>query len=78
MWQDAAGGALPTLYAALHPAAAPDGYYGPQKFFGMSGPAGSARRSGRSRDTSVAARLWDASIALTGARWAAENVVPRD
>jgi len=77
MWQDAAGGALPTLYAALDPAAAPDGYYGPQNFFGMSGPAGPARRSRRSRDTAVAARLWDASVALTGVTWRAENVVPR-
>jgi hypothetical protein len=70
-------GALPTPYAALDPAAAPDGYYGPQKFFGMSGPAGPARRSRRSRDTAVAARLWDASVALTGVTWRAENVVPR-
>ncbi len=77
MWQDVAGGALPTLYAALDPAAAPDGYYGPQKFFGMSGPAGPARRSRRSRDTAVAGRLWDASVALTGVTWRAENVVPR-
>ncbi|MGX6605499.1 SDR family oxidoreductase [Micromonosporaceae bacterium Da 78-11] len=76
MWQDAAGGALPTLYAATSPDARPDGYYGPQKFLGMSGPAGPARRSRRARDTATAARLWDASVTLTGVRWAAENVVP--
>jgi hypothetical protein len=75
MWQDAAGGARPTLYAALDPAAAPDGYYGPQKFFGMNGPAGPAGRSRRARDTATAARLWDKSVALTGVRWGTENVV---
>lgn len=73
MWQDAADSALPTLYAALDP----DGYYGPRKFLGMSGPAGPARHSRRSRDTAVAARLWDASVALTGVTFRAENVVPR-
>jgi NAD(P)-dependent dehydrogenase (short-subunit alcohol dehydrogenase family) len=73
MWQDAAGGALPTLYAATAPA----GYYGPQKFLGMSGPAGPARQSRRAQDTVVAAQLWDKSVALTGVGWSTENVVPR-
>jgi NAD(P)-dependent dehydrogenase (short-subunit alcohol dehydrogenase family) len=80
MWQDAASGAQSTLYAASSPDAAPDGYYGPQRFFGMSGPAGPARRSRRARDHAVAARLWDASVALTGVSWAlpagSENVAP--
>jgi NAD(P)-dependent dehydrogenase (short-subunit alcohol dehydrogenase family) len=80
MWQDAAGGALPSLYAATSPAAEPDGYYGPQRFFGLNGPAGPARRSRRARDTAMAARLWDASVALTGVTWASprepKNVVP--
>jgi hypothetical protein len=42
----------------------------------MSWPAGPARRSPRAKDKAMAARLWDASVALTGVRWAAENVVP--
>ena len=75
MWQDAAGGALPTLYAALDPAAEPGGYYGPRNFFGLTGPAGPARRSRRARDTAMARRLWDASVALTGVTWETQNVV---
>ena len=80
MWQDAAGGARPSLYAATSPAAQPGGYYGPQRFFGLNGPAGPARRSRRAQDTAMAARLWDASVALTGVTWAStpgpKNVVP--
>ena len=71
MWQDVDEGALPTLFAATSPDAAPDGYYGPDGFLGMSGGAGPARRSKRARDAATAARLWDASVALTGVTWAA-------
>ena len=74
MWQDAAGGALPTLYAALDPAAEPGGYYGPRRL-GLTGPAGPARKSRRARDAATARRLWDASVALTGVTWDAESVV---
>ncbi|AGZ44698.1 SDR family oxidoreductase [Actinoplanes friuliensis] len=70
MWQNVDTGALPTLYAATSPDAQPDGYYGPDgKPFGLRGHAGAARRSQRAKDTAVAARLWDASVALTGVSW---------
>jgi NAD(P)-dependent dehydrogenase (short-subunit alcohol dehydrogenase family) len=71
MWQNVDTGALPTLYAATSPDAVADGYYGPDGAFGLRGQAGVARRSARARDAAVAARLWDASVALTGVRWAA-------
>ncbi len=76
MWQDAAGGALPTLYAATSPDAVPDGYYGPQRFLGMNGPGGPARRSRRAQDAAMAARLWGVSTTLTGVTWDDEIVVP--
>jgi NAD(P)-dependent dehydrogenase (short-subunit alcohol dehydrogenase family) len=69
MWQDVGAGALPTLFAATSPQAEPDGYYGPDGPFGMRGRSGPARRSRRARDTAVAARLWEASAALTGVTW---------
>jgi NAD(P)-dependent dehydrogenase (short-subunit alcohol dehydrogenase family) len=71
MWQNVDTGALPTLFAATSPAAEPDGYYGPDGVFGLRGQAGVARRSKRARDTAMAARLWDASVAMTGVSWAA-------
>jgi hypothetical protein len=70
MWQNVDTGALPTLYATTSPDAQPDGYYGPDgKPFGLRGHAGAARRSQRAKDTAVAARLWDASVTLTGVSW---------
>jgi NAD(P)-dependent dehydrogenase (short-subunit alcohol dehydrogenase family) len=64
MWQNVDTGALPTLYAATSPDAVADGYYGPDGPLGMRGQAGVARRSARAKDTTVAAALWDASVAL--------------
>jgi NAD(P)-dependent dehydrogenase (short-subunit alcohol dehydrogenase family) len=74
MWQNVDTGALPTLFAATSPAAEPDGYYGPGGVFGLRGQAGVARRSKRARDAATAARLWDASVALTGVSWTATRV----
>ena len=71
MWQDVDTGALPSLYAATSPDAVPDGYYGPDGMLGLRGQAGVARRSARARDAAMAARLWDASVALTGVTWGA-------
>lgn len=65
--QSAAGGALPTLYAATAPeAAAGGGYYGPTKAFEMKGPPGVASLGKRAQDAEVARRLWDVSVQLTG------------
>ena len=60
------GGALPTLRAATDPAAFGGSYWGPSRFFELSGPPAPARISKRARDEAVAARLWDASERLTG------------
>lgn len=62
---EAACGAQPTLYAATQnlPGAT---YIGPQKFLGLRGAPGRARRSKTARDTEQAKRLWSASEALTG------------
>ena len=73
MWQDVDTGALPSLYAATSPDAVKDGYYGPDGLLGTRGQAAKAvRRSARSRDVAMAARLWDASVALTGVTWSAD------
>lgn len=64
--QPAAAGALPTLYAATSPAAKGAAYYGPDGFAEIKGAVGSAHVSARASDTVAAARLWDASQALTG------------
>jgi NAD(P)-dependent dehydrogenase (short-subunit alcohol dehydrogenase family) len=67
MSQDAAQGALPTLYAATSPYAVGDGYYGPSGFLEMTGNGvTSARRSKRARNEADAARLWALSEKLTG------------
>jgi NAD(P)-dependent dehydrogenase (short-subunit alcohol dehydrogenase family) len=71
LWHGVEAGALPTLYAATSPDAAPDGYYGPNGVTGMSGgQPGVARRSRRSQDHAVAAQLWDAAVRLTGVSYA--------
>jgi NAD(P)-dependent dehydrogenase (short-subunit alcohol dehydrogenase family) len=69
--QDAAQGALPTLYAATSPEAVGDGYYGPDGFMEMTGRGVTkARRSKRARDRAAATRLWQVSEQLTGVRYA--------
>ncbi len=62
----AAGGALPTLYAATAPGVSSNEYYGPGGFMGFKGPVIRARRSRKALDSQLARRLWDASAKLTG------------
>jgi NAD(P)-dependent dehydrogenase (short-subunit alcohol dehydrogenase family) len=71
VFQSAAAGAEPVLYAAA--VAAPGSYSGPQWPGGMRGPAGPARCSPAARNAARAAELWQASEQLTGVRydWAA-------
>jgi NAD(P)-dependent dehydrogenase (short-subunit alcohol dehydrogenase family) len=65
MAQDAAGGALPILYAAT--AAIPgNSFAGPGGRLGMSGAPKLVSRSARARDAAAARRLWDLSERLTG------------
>jgi NAD(P)-dependent dehydrogenase (short-subunit alcohol dehydrogenase family) len=61
-----ADGALPTLRAATDPAAQSGSYWGPARFFELSGPPIPARIPGRAQDAAAAARLWEVSEKLTG------------
>jgi NAD(P)-dependent dehydrogenase (short-subunit alcohol dehydrogenase family) len=63
--QSAAGGALPTLYAATSPKAAPGGYYGPTGFQELKGPPGVAGIRPQALDLATGKRLWEVSEALT-------------
>jgi NAD(P)-dependent dehydrogenase (short-subunit alcohol dehydrogenase family) len=61
VWQ----GALPTLYAATDPAARDGAYYGPDRLSGTRGYPTEETPPKAALDSSVAARLWDASLKLT-------------
>ena len=62
--QDADGGALPTLYAALADVPG-DSFAGPSGFLQQRGPAQLVSRSRAARDAQVARRLWEVSEQLT-------------
>lgn len=64
LFQSAAAGARPTLYAAT--AAEPGSYTGPQHLRETRGPVGPARLSRCARDEELALRLWDRSEQQTG------------
>ena len=64
--QDAAHGALPTLFAAIAPEATPGGYYGPDRFFELKGHPVPVPIAKTAQDVSVAKRLWAESERLTG------------
>ena len=59
-------GALPTLRAAVDPAAGSGDYYGPEGFGGMRGYPVKVDSNSRSHDTEIAAKLWTVSEQLTG------------
>ena len=65
-------GALPTLRAATDPAAGPASYWGPSRFFELSGPPVTARIPARARDEALAAKLFDVSEKLTGVSFSRE------
>jgi NAD(P)-dependent dehydrogenase (short-subunit alcohol dehydrogenase family) len=65
---DAAGGAAPTLFAAVAPMPGA-GYAGPGRRRELAGPPRLVGRSAAASDPAAAARLWDASEELTGARY---------
>jgi NAD(P)-dependent dehydrogenase (short-subunit alcohol dehydrogenase family) len=69
LFQPAAQGALPTLYAATAPQATPGAYYGPDKFNETRGYPALAKSPPQALDTAVAARLWARSEQLTGVRF---------
>ena len=66
--QDADGGALPTLYAAVADIPG-NSFAGPGGFMEQRGAPKLVGRSGAAKDTDVARRLWDVSEELTGVRF---------
>ncbi|MBK1838166.1 SDR family oxidoreductase [Azospirillum sp. YIM B02556] len=66
LFQPAAQGALPTLFAATAPEAKPGVYYGPDRLSETRGHPSEARVPAQARDPSVSARLWEVSQQLTG------------
>jgi len=64
--QDAAHGALPTLFAATAPQATPGGYYGPDGFQELKGHPVPAKIAPAAKDLALAKRLWSETEHLTG------------
>jgi NAD(P)-dependent dehydrogenase (short-subunit alcohol dehydrogenase family) len=82
LFQPAAQGALPTLYAATSPQATPGAYYGPDKFNETRGYPALAKLPSQAQDAAVASHLWDVSEQLAGVRFAstdhtAKSVTPQ-
>jgi NAD(P)-dependent dehydrogenase (short-subunit alcohol dehydrogenase family) len=69
LFQDAASGALPTLYAATTPEARGAAYYGPNGRGERRGAPAEARILPAAKDEAVAAKLWEMSESLTGVRY---------
>ena len=69
--QDAAHGALPTLYAAVAPGAVAGGYYGPDGIAELKGYPTSVRVPKSALDEAVAKRLWAESERLTRVKFGA-------
>ena len=67
LFQPAAQGALPTLFAATSPASAGGGYYGPDRLGETRGHPSVARVPPRALDQADAERLWRVSEELTKA-----------
>ncbi|MCL1925133.1 MAG: oxidoreductase [Defluviitaleaceae bacterium] len=63
--QDAYGGALPTLYAAVSENAEPGGYYGPDKAFGMKGKPTKVKIPKIAEDEEIGKKLWQEAENLT-------------
>jgi hypothetical protein len=68
VFQSAAAGANPTLYAAT--LGEPGSYTGPQRLGESRGPIGPAKLNRVARDEDVAASLWEISEEKTGVRFA--------
>jgi len=66
LFQPAAQGALPTLFAATSHEAKPGAYYGPNEMSETRGYPALAKAPKRALDTTVAERLWRVSEQLTG------------
>jgi NAD(P)-dependent dehydrogenase (short-subunit alcohol dehydrogenase family) len=64
--QDAAHGALPTLFAAVAPEAVPGNYYGPDGLFELKGYPKTVLIPRRAQDSTDAEHLWSEAESLTG------------
>jgi NAD(P)-dependent dehydrogenase (short-subunit alcohol dehydrogenase family) len=69
LFQPAAQGALPTLYAATAPDAQPGGHYGPHRLSETRGYPAVAKPIPQAADEQVARRLWDVSEDMTNVRF---------
>ncbi len=69
MFQPAAKGALPTLFAATDPDALAGGYYGPDGLGEVRGYPALAKMPAPALDEAAAARLWQISEELTAVRF---------
>jgi protochlorophyllide reductase len=66
LFQSAAMGALPQLFAATSPEAEPAGHYGPNQWGGMRGHPKAAPVAPAARDAERRHRLWEISLELCG------------
>lgn len=64
LFQSAAMGALPQLFAATAPQAEPGGHYGPSRFGGLNGWPAPARVAPAALDPAQGSRLWEVSEQL--------------
>lgn len=67
LFQSAAMGALPQLFAATAPEARPGGHYGPNQLGGLRGWPTEVRLAPAALDAAQRRQLWQRSEALTGA-----------
>jgi NAD(P)-dependent dehydrogenase (short-subunit alcohol dehydrogenase family) len=74
--QDAAHGALPTLYAAVSSDAKPGGFYGPDGPLEAKGYPVAVPIPKQARDTALARRLWSVSETLTGVSFGPLSNIP--
>ncbi len=77
LFQPAAQGALPILFAATAPDARPGGYYGPDRLSETRGHPAEAKSPPQALEAHLAARLWDVSCALAGVDFGADRAAPR-
>jgi NAD(P)-dependent dehydrogenase (short-subunit alcohol dehydrogenase family) len=74
--QSPAAGALPTLRAAVDPAAQPNDYYGPDGFMEMRGYPVKVETSEAAKDRALARRLWQVSEEMTAVRYVWQPATP--
>ncbi|QQA41171.1 SDR family oxidoreductase [Pelagovum pacificum] len=75
LFQPAAQGALPILYAATSDAAEPGGYYGPDRLRETRGHPAPAKVPRLAQDEKAAAKLWRLSEQLTKVRFEAPEMI---